>query len=188
MFDQLSIDPDEVFGVDFDNRIFADPTTEDIPNEGVEVLVAFSEENKAVYIDGEKVHESDHLALSRMMYILSDKTDGHFAAFAEKEAVYNRTNGEGLYSMPFPEDPADIVFGEELDMVYIYDAQDLREKLQSSSSDYVIVVVRSEAIDEEMVREYASDDFARKIFEIRGAYLDGRGDDQSVGPSMAMSR
>lgn len=152
--DGLPISPTHTFGYDHNGL------------EGAEVLVAFSGEAKAMYIDGEKVYDYDDLPLSRVMRILSEKTDGNLAAFAEREAAYNKRNGERLYNEELPEDPSDIVFSEELETVNIQDAEDLREKLQPTSSRYVVVNIRAGIVDEEMVREYASDDFARKIIDV----------------------
>lgn len=166
MFDQLSIEPWNVFGVELDNRIFAASTTDDIPDEGAEILVAYSGENKAVYIDGEKVLEYDDLPREYLMKQIAENTDGNLAAYGEAEAMYDRRNGERLYNKQLPEDPSDIVFSDEVETVNIQDAQDLREKLQSTTSDYVVVNIRAGIVDEEMVREYASDEFARKIIDV----------------------
>lgn len=149
--DSLSIEPTYTFG----------------EGDGSEVLVAFAGESVAVYIGGERVYESDDLPTSRLMRILSEKTDGNLAAFASREAVRDRRTGETLYNEELPADPNDIVFSDELEVITLQDAEDLREKLQHSRNKYVIVQIRAGIIDEEMVRDYASDEIGRKIIEIQ---------------------
>jgi len=149
MFDQLSISPYYDLG------------------DGAEVLLARAGESRAVYIDGEMVFSHDEMSTGILMDEIGEHTDGNLAGYREAEALYNRRTGQGLYNEPLPEDPTDIIFSDEVEVITVQDAEDLRESLQHSRKDYVIIRILAGIIDEQMVREYASDEIEQKIVRVQ---------------------
>lgn len=148
MFDQLSISPYYDLG------------------DGAEVLLAHAGQSRAIYIDGEMVFSYDEMNTGILMDVVAEHTNGNLGGYREAKALYNG-NGTSLYNDPLPENPTDIIFSDEVEIVTLQDAEDLRENLQYSTKNHVVVRIRAGIIDEQMVQEYASDSFFRKIIEIQ---------------------
>lgn len=55
----------------------------------------------------------------------------------------------------------------EVEVVTIQDAEDLRENLQHSQKNYVIVRIHAGIVDEQMVKKYASDEIEQKILRVQ---------------------
>lgn len=151
MFDQLSINPTYDLG------------------EGVEILLATAGESRALYIDGEMIFSYDQMSTGILMDEIAEYTDGNIGGYREVEALYDSRFKTSLYNETLPEDPSDIIFSPEVEIITVSDAEDLREKLQlqRSSKNYVIVRIRAGIIDEQMVKDYASESILDKIIDIQ---------------------
>lgn len=150
MFDQLPINPTYDLG------------------EGVEILLATAGESRALYIDGEMIFSYDQMSTGILMDEIAEYTDGNIGGYREVEALYDSRFKTSLYNETLPEDPSDIIFSPEVEIITVSDAEDLREiKLQRSSKNYVIVRIRAGIIDEQMVKDYASDEIEQKIVRIQ---------------------
>lgn len=130
--------------IDFDN------------DDGSDVLVVRNGEAKAIWIDGEKVYEYDDLYRGRLMRILDENTDGKISSYEEKEAVIDLTKGDGgaYVNWNLPEDLDNIVFSEDVDIVYVRTSDDLEalENYESEDTDYLIVRNYADSFSEDLIR------------------------------------
>lgn len=140
--------------------------TQKLSDSGSDVFVGRSGEMKAVWIDGEKVFKYDDLFRDRLMELIGECADGNVATYGEGEPVVDKRDMSYIGSS-MPDNLDHIIFSDEIEVVTIQDAEDLRENLQTSHKDYVIIQIRAGIVDEEMVRDYASDEMSRKIFDIQ---------------------
>ena len=140
--------------------------TQTLSNSGSDVFITRSGDMKAVWVDGEKVFEYDDLFRDKLMELIGECADGNVATYGEGEALVDKRDMSYIGSS-MPDSLDDIIFSDDVEVITIQDAEDLRENLQTSRKDYVIIQIRAGIVDEEMVRDYASDEMGRNIFDIQ---------------------
>jgi hypothetical protein len=138
MFDRLPISPDLTFD-----------------NDGSEVFVAYCGGSQVLYVDGDLKHEGDVGRLRMLDHV----PDGKISAYGEAELVYNaELIGEvrDPYNAGFPEDPADGIYSPQVSIVYIYNADQVQDRLdtdEARNSEYLTVFNRCEGMSNDVLKQ-----------------------------------
>jgi len=135
---------------------------------GIEVLHVHAEESHAIYIDGKKVASPKSAHKEAVFRAISESSDGNLSAYGSSAAVFHRETEESLYNEELPDDPSDIIYSEEIGLVSIRNSDDLKNRLQTTSShhNYVMVEVWNDSFDEDFVRDFMSEKFEQFVIDV----------------------